>query len=61
MKLPEDPNVYLNAKNFLSLPFPFLSKRIPMERFAVDHDDKFLYMGRKASGNITLLTNLNVS
>ncbi|CAB5183074.1 unnamed protein product [Rhizophagus irregularis] len=46
-KLPDDPNVYSNPENLISLPFPFIGERRPVERFSI-RDNKFLYMGRKA-------------
>ncbi|CAI2193415.1 8083_t:CDS:2 [Funneliformis geosporum] len=47
-KLPENPEDYSNPKKFLSLPFPFLGERKPVERFSINDDDQFMYMGRKA-------------
>jgi hypothetical protein len=45
-KLPDDRNVYSNPNNIMSLPFPFLGERKPVERFSIN-DGKFRYMGRK--------------
>ncbi|CAG8747944.1 10992_t:CDS:2, partial [Funneliformis caledonium] len=40
MKLPNDPNVYSNPENSFLLPFPFLGKRKPVERFVIDNDEQ---------------------
>jgi hypothetical protein len=45
-KLPDDRKVYSNPKKIISLPFPFLGERKPVERFSIN-DGKFRYMGRK--------------
>src|SRR5947207_10133102 len=52
MELPEHPEAYSNPKKFLSLPFPFLGERKPVERFSINDDDKFMYMGRKKFVNV---------
>ena len=57
MELPENPEVYSNPKKFLPLPFPFLGERKPVERFSINDDDKFMYMGRKKFFNV--LDNIN--
>ena len=52
MELLENPEAYSNPKKFLPLPFPFLGERKPVERFFINDDDKFIYMGRKAFVNV---------
>ncbi|RGB24114.1 hypothetical protein C1646_633179 [Rhizophagus diaphanus] len=52
MELSENPEAYSNPKKFLPLPFPFLGERKPVERFFINDDDKFIYMGRKAFINV---------
>ncbi|CAG8610228.1 10899_t:CDS:2 [Funneliformis mosseae] len=53
MELPEDPDVYSNPKNSLSLPFPFLGSKKPVERFAFNDDEfSFTFMGRREFKNV---------
>ncbi|CAG8622720.1 10701_t:CDS:2 [Funneliformis caledonium] len=52
MELPEDPDVYSNPKNSLSLPFPFLGSKKPVERFAFNDDEFFTFMGRREFKNV---------
>ncbi len=56
-KLPEDRNVYSNPENSLLLPFPFLGENKPVERFFIDDDNKFLYIGRKAFDEVLKIIN----
>ncbi|CAG8658993.1 16591_t:CDS:2, partial [Funneliformis mosseae] len=42
MKLINDSNVYSNPKSSFSLLFPFLGKRKPVERFAIDNDNVYI-------------------
>ncbi|RIB24120.1 hypothetical protein C2G38_2032125 [Gigaspora rosea] len=52
MKLPDICNVYSSPKNFLSLPFPYPGSNIPVDRFAINEDGFFTFMGRKEFINI---------
>ncbi|CAG8715084.1 6092_t:CDS:2, partial [Racocetra fulgida] len=52
MKLPDICNVYSDPKNFLLLPFPYPGSNLPVDRFAIDEDGLFTFMGRKEFINI---------
>jgi len=47
MKLDEDESTYSNPKNFLPLPYPYLGEKLPIDRFDIDCDGFFTFMGRK--------------
>ncbi|RIB06860.1 hypothetical protein C2G38_2046468 [Gigaspora rosea] len=51
MKLPDICNVYSSPKNFLSLPFPYPGSK-PIDRFAINEDGFFTFMGRKEFINV---------
>ncbi|GBC36095.1 hypothetical protein GLOIN_2v1736613 [Rhizophagus irregularis DAOM 181602=DAOM 197198] len=46
MKLDENETIYSDPKNFLSLPYPYLGEKLPIDRFDIDHDGSFIFMGR---------------
>ncbi|KAF0541712.1 hypothetical protein F8M41_005199 [Gigaspora margarita] len=52
MKLPDICNAYSSPKNFLSLPFPYPGSNIPVDRFAINEDGFFAFMGRKKFINV---------
>ncbi|CAG8651551.1 17729_t:CDS:2 [Funneliformis caledonium] len=52
IELLENPEAYSNPKKFLPLPFLFLDEQKSVERFFINDDDKFIYMGRKAFVNV---------
>ncbi|PKK59642.1 hypothetical protein RhiirC2_820485 [Rhizophagus irregularis] len=47
MKLDEDESSYSNPKKHFSLPFPYPGEKLPVDRFAINDDGFFTYMGRK--------------
>uniref|UniRef100_U9UR05 Crinkler effector protein N-terminal domain-containing protein n=1 Tax=Rhizophagus irregularis (strain DAOM 181602 / DAOM 197198 / MUCL 43194) TaxID=747089 RepID=U9UR05_RHIID len=52
MKLDENESTYSNPKNFLSLPYPYLGEKLPIDRFAIDNNRYFNFMGRKEFRNV---------
>jgi len=52
MKLDEDESNYSNPKKLLSLPFPYPGQKKPVDRFAINDDGFFTYMGRKEFRNV---------
>ncbi|CAG8834424.1 11663_t:CDS:2, partial [Gigaspora margarita] len=52
MKLPDICDVYSSPKNFFSLPFPYPGSNIPVDRFAINEDGFFTFMGRKEFINV---------
>ncbi|CAG8559834.1 42296_t:CDS:2 [Gigaspora margarita] len=52
MKLPDICDVYSDPKNFLSLPFPYPGSNKPVDRFAIDGDGFFTFMGRKKFNSV---------
>ncbi|CAG8711996.1 15999_t:CDS:2 [Funneliformis mosseae] len=52
MKLDENESTYSNPKNFLSLLYPYLSEKLPIDRFAIDNNRYFNFMGRKEFRNV---------
>ncbi|EXX67380.1 uncharacterized protein OCT59_004648 [Rhizophagus irregularis] len=52
MKLDENESTYSNPKNFLSLPYPYIGEKLPIDRFAIDNNRYFNFMGRKEFRNI---------
>src|SRR5437667_442485 len=57
MKLPENPDVYSDPKGQRLLPFPFIGSLKPVERFALDNDCSFTFIGRREFKNA--LDNIN--
>ncbi|POG61805.1 hypothetical protein GLOIN_2v1786107 [Rhizophagus irregularis DAOM 181602=DAOM 197198] len=52
MKLDEDESSYSNPKKILLLPFPYPGQKKPVDRFAINNDGFFTYMGRKEFRNV---------
>ncbi|CAG8624233.1 4022_t:CDS:2, partial [Scutellospora calospora] len=52
MKLPDICDVYSDPKNFLSLPFPYPGSNKPVDRFVIDVDGFFTFMGRKKFNSV---------
>ncbi|CAG8639567.1 9923_t:CDS:2, partial [Funneliformis mosseae] len=52
MKLDENESSYSNLAKSFSLPFPYPSDKKPVERFAIDKNGSFTFMGRKEFKNI---------
>ncbi|CAB5310535.1 unnamed protein product [Rhizophagus irregularis] len=57
MKLDEDESNYSNPKKLLSLPFPYPGQKKPIDRFAINDNGFFNFMGRKEFKNV--LTTIN--
>ncbi|CAG8556996.1 5414_t:CDS:2 [Paraglomus brasilianum] len=51
-KLDGHPAVYSNPQNFLSLPFPYPGSKKPIDRFSINEDGFFTFMGRKEFSNV---------
>jgi hypothetical protein len=51
MKLPSNENDYSDPKSYISLPFPYPDKK-PIDRFDIDNDGFFTFMGRKEFINV---------
>jgi hypothetical protein len=56
-KLDEDESSYSNPKKILLLPFPYSGQKKPIDRFAINDDGFFNFMGRKEFKNV--LTTIN--
>ncbi|RHZ84084.1 hypothetical protein Glove_85g77 [Diversispora epigaea] len=52
MKLSDTCEVYSDPKNFLTLPFPFPGSDKPVDRFAINVDGFFTFMGRTEFNNV---------
>ncbi|CAG8650115.1 10098_t:CDS:2, partial [Diversispora eburnea] len=52
MKLSDTCEVYSDPKNFLLLPFPYPGEVKPVDRFAINDDGFFTFMGRKKFSDV---------
>ncbi|CAI2189814.1 19865_t:CDS:2, partial [Funneliformis geosporum] len=51
MKLSDELEYYSNPKNLFPLPFLYLGRKKPIERFTIDNNGYFNFMGRKEFRN----------
>jgi hypothetical protein len=57
MGLSDNSDDYSNPKNKLSLPFPYLGSQKPVERFSLDDNGLFTFIGRRKFKNVLDLIN----